>query len=83
MGHERVDRKRRLETLGKGASEVVILAFISLLAGGVTCLVRKNLQLIEQNEDPTRPPFGPRAGLLVAGVPAPSLARDSFHYWVS
>lgn len=66
MGHERVDRKRRLETLGKGASEVVILAFISLLAGGVTCLVRKNLQLIEQNEDPTRPPLRP-TGLAPRG----------------
>ena len=54
MGHERVDRKRRLETLGKGAGEVVVLAFISLLAGGGTCLVRKNLQLIEQNDDPIR-----------------------------
>lgn len=83
MGHEQVDRKHRLETLGKGASEVVIPAFISLLAGGGTYLVRKNLQLKEQNEDLTRPAFGPRAGLLVAGVPAPSLAGDSFQYWGS
>ena len=72
-----MERRDRSGTLGKVAREVVILAFLGLLAGGGAYLVRKNLQLEERNEDLTRLAFGPRAGLFVAEVPAPSLAGES------